>query len=445
MRGRLFSTEGPSEGTADWSLPPTRQTRRAMLRMLAVGFGAAAAAPLAACTRQSGVTASGSPSLTAASTPSPTPPASVDPAAFWAEQQITGNVNFANWPYYIDRTRTNSHPSLDLFTQRTGIEVAYSRPIRGNARFMDKFRPSLEAGTPGYDLIVITNGPELAELMASDWLTPLDHELLPNFAEFASPLVRGPAWDPENRYTVAWQSGFTGLGFRPEAVEALGREPNSVQDLWDPRLRDRIGMMTDLLDLGSAGLLGTGVDPQASTVQDWRRAADYLREQHRSVAPRYYDQGYIDALGRGDTWLSLAWSGDVFQLQQLGHPELRWVMPDEGAMFFTDSMMIPRGAPHPADAIALMDFVYQPLVAAMIADWVWFISPVPAASDIIENKLDDPVVANSPLVFPEIGAGGTVSSGSDGLEAPVRNYYVFSDPDEYEVWRSTFEPAIYAG
>lgn len=415
-----------------------------MLRMLAVGFGAAAIGPLASCTRQGEDTSSSaSTSATATSTASPTPSTAVDPAAFWADQQKTGNVDFANWPYYIDRTRTSSHPSLDRFTEQTGIEVAYTRPIRGNASFLDKVRPSLEAGTPAYDLIVITNGPELSELIASDWVTPLDHTLLPHFEEFASPLVRGPAWDPENRYTVAWQSGFTGLGFRPEAVEALGREPNSLQDLWDPRLLHRIGMMTDLLDLGSAGLLATGIDPETSTTQDWRRAADYLLEQHRRVAPRYYDQGYIDALGRGDTWLSLAWSGDVFQLQQLGHPALRWVMPQEGAMFFTDNMMIPRGAQHPADAIALMDFVYRPEIAALIADWVWYISPVPAASAIVEHQLDDPVVANSPLVFPDLGSGGSVSSGSAGLDAPVRNYYVFSDPAEYEVWRSIFEPAIY--
>lgn len=440
MRGHLFSTEGPSEGTSEF-LPSARHSRRALLRMLAMGLGTAAVAPLAACTRQSEVRGNVSPT----STPSTAPSATVDPAAFWAEQQTTGVAYFANWPYYIDRTRTNSHPSLDLFQEQTGIAVAYTRPIRGNARFLERIRPSLQAGTPAYDLIVITNGPELSELIASDWLTPLDHDLLPHFAKFASPLVRGPAWDPDNRYTVAWQSGFTGLGFRPEAVDALGREPNSVQDLWDPRLFKRIGMMTDLLDLGSAGLLATGVDPETSTAQDWRRAADYLGEQHRRVAPRYYDQGYIDALGRGDTWLSLAWSGDVFQLQQLGHPELRWVMPEEGAMFFTDNMMIPRGAQHPADAIALMDFVYRPKIAALIADWVWYISPVPAAADIIANQLGDPVVANSPLVFPDFSTAGSVSGGSQGLDAPVRNYYVFADPAEYEVWRSIFEPAIYAG
>lgn len=437
MRRRPFSTEGPAKGTADGPpLGSARLTRRALLRALAIGSGAAAVAPLVSCTRQARVAVSGGPSTSSSA-------AVQDPSAFWADQQIAGMVDFANWPYYIDRTRAGTHPSLELFTKRTGIDVVYTRPNRGNQRFLEKIRPSLQAGTPAYDLMVVTNGPQLTELVTSGWLTPLDHDLLPNFAQYAAPLVRGPIWDPENRYTVAWQSGFTGLGFRPEAVDALGREPNSVRDLWDPRLRERVGMMTDLLDLGSAGLLATGSAPALSTVVDWQRAAAYLSEQHRTVAPRYYDQGYIDALARGDTWLSLAWSGDVFQIQQLGHPEVRWVMPDEGAMFWTDNMMIPTGAKHPADAIALMDFVYRPGIAALIADWVWYVSPVPAASSIIANRLDDPVIAKSPLVFPDLG-DGSAANGSNTLDVPLQNYRIFSTPDQYEVWRSLFEPIIYS-
>jgi spermidine/putrescine transport system substrate-binding protein len=435
MRGHPFSTVEPGGAPGDRA-PSARLTRRGLLRALGVGVGAAAMAPLISCTRQAGGS-SGSPSAAAASG------TVEDPAAFWAGRQVAGVVDFANWPYYIDRTRTNEHPSLERFTKTTGIDVQYMRPIRGNATFLNKIRPSLQAGDPAYDLMVITNGPELTQLVNSGWLAPLDHNLLPNFTRNASDLVRGPAWDPENRYTVAWQSGFTGLGFRPEAVDALGREPKSVKDLWDPKLRGRVGMMTDLLDLGSAGLLATGADPSTSTVEDWRRAAAYLDEQHRTVSPRYYDQGYIDALGRGDTWLTLAWSGDVFQLQQLGHPNVRWIMPEEGAMFWTDNMMIPRDAKHPADAIALMDFVYRPEIAALIADWVWYVSPVPAAQDVIRHRLDDPVVSNSPLIFPDIGANGSTSKGAGIMDAPIRNYFVFSTPAQYGTWRSLFEPVIY--
>ena len=425
--------EGPLPHDGDATSWEARTiSRRAVLRGLAAAAGSAA---LAGCT-----------GTEPRDRPLPTTPSvrtSVDWDVWWAEQQRTGTVNFANWPYYIDRRRGSRHPSLEAFTQTTGTQVTYSRPIRDNARFLERIRPYLEAGNPTpWDVIVVTNGPELSTLMSEDWLIPLDHGRLGNFERYAGPLVHDPAWDPGNRFTVAWQSGFTGLGFRPEAVQALGREPRSVHDLWDRRLQGRIGMMTDLLDLGSFGLLALGIEPATSGEEDWARAADHLRRQRSTVAPRYYDQGYLEALARGDTWLSLAWSGDIFQMNQLGHPELRFVMPEEGTMFWTDSMMIPAGARNPIEALELIDFVYRPRVAALIADWVWYVSPVPAARPVVARKLDDPAVARSPLVFPsmhELTGGEEVGE----LDTRVLDYYVFADAGDYERWRSTFEPTIY--
>jgi spermidine/putrescine transport system substrate-binding protein len=268
---------------------------------------------------------------------------------------------------------------------------------------------------------------------------PLDHSRLPNFERNAGPLVRDPLWDPDNRYSLAWQSGLTGLAYTPEAVQALGREPTSVQDLWEPALEGKVGMMSDLVELGSIGLLAAGVDPAASTHDDWRTAAGMLRGQKESVRPRYYDQGYIEALARRDTWLTLAWSGDVFQANNLGHPNLRFVVPTEGAMFWTDNMLIPANAEHPLDALTYMDFVYRPSVAAMIADWVWYICPVPAARPIVAKELDDPEVARSPLVFPgpNLAQGGALGGG-------VRDYYVYADAAEYGEWVAVFEPVVYA-
>lgn len=427
-----------------------RLSRRAMLRALGAGLGAMAlpSVGLAACdpdpsrasdTGPSGATAAGAPG--------------VDWDAWWDGQRLAYRLDFANWPYYIDRRRDDSHPSLDLFTAATGIAVDYRRPIRDNAAFLDGIRPALRAGDPiGYDLIVISNGPELSELIGNGWVTPLDHSRMPNFARFAGPLVRAPAWDPGNRYSVAWQSGLTGIAYTPEAVEALGREPASLQDLWEPALAGKVGMMSDLVELGSAGLLSIGVDPTSSTPEDWRRAAQALRVQKDRVAPRYYDQGYIDALARRDTWITLAWSGDVFQLNNLGHPNLRFAVPVEGAMLWTDNMLIPRTAAHPLDALTYMDFVYRPKVAAMIADWVWYVCPVPAAKPIVAKRLDDPEVARSPLVFPgrdligdPVDEEGDATTGDEGavLGSRVRDYYVFGDPAEFAEWTAVFEPVVY--
>jgi spermidine/putrescine transport system substrate-binding protein len=424
-------------------LTQRRLSRRGFLRAAAIGAGAAALPSL--------LGGCGSPS--SAATPGATPS---DWQQWWPQQHMTGQLNFANWPYYIDRRKGNAHPSLDLFTSETGTVVNYSRPVRGNATFLDKIQPALAAGRPtGYDLIVMTNGPAVSALIDSEWLTPLDHGSLTNFDANASDLVRDPPWDPGNRFTIAWQSGLTGIAYRPEAVEALGRAPTSVNDLWDPALAGRVGMFRDEMDLGSFGLMHIGVDPQSSSVYDWSGAADALRDQRDSgVVAGYYDQEYLQALQRGDIWITQAWSGDIFQANQLGHPELEFVIPDEGAMLWTDNMMIPIGAEHPRDAMTYIDFVYRPEVAAMIADWVWYITPVPAAKPIIRDRYGDAVIANSPLVFPKttalaggaspsptVNADGSGSIAATNGGAPLlRRYYVFKGSDELAIWRRFFDP-----
>ncbi len=417
-------------------------SRREVLRSLGMGTGALLLASLAAC--EPGAHDSASPAATASGSGEP----AVDWDAWWADQQLTGEVDFANWPYYIDRTKGDRHPSLERFTAETGIDVAYTPAIQDNATFLEQIRPALEAGEPiGYDLVVISNGPELSEMIRSGWLTPLDRSRLPTFDRYAGPLVRDPIWDPGNRHSIAWQSGLTGIAYAPEAVEALGHEPTSIQDLWDPALRGKVGMMSDVVELGSAGLLAIGVDPSVSTPDNWRTAAGMLRRQQDAVEPRYYDQGYIDALTRRDTWITLAWSGDIVQLNNLGHPNVRFVVPDEGAMLWTDSMLIPRNAAHPLDALTLMDFVYRPRVAALIADWVWYLCPVPAAKPIVAQRLHDPEVAGSPLVFPGPDLVGHAVEGGDQQEllgSRVRNYYVYTDAGAYREWAETFEPIVFS-
>jgi spermidine/putrescine transport system substrate-binding protein len=349
---------------------------------------------------------------------------------WWKTKRETGRLNFANWPYYIDFTR-GDRQSLTQFSEETGIHVNYFHTIEGNASFMAEIEPYLEAGlAPFHDLIVMTNGPQVSKLISSGYLTPLDHSRLVNFDRYASELVRDPAWDPGNRYSVAWQSGITGIAYRPEAVEALGRAPTSIADLFDPALEGRVGMMTDLQDLGSAALLSIGIEPEGSSERQWVKAAEALREQRASgVIAGYYDQSYVRALREGDVWISQAWSGDIFQQQQLGK-ELEFVVPEEGALLWTDNMLIPRNAKHPADAMALMDFVYRPDIAATIADWVWYVCPVPAAERIIARRFNHPEVANSPLVFPP-----TELMGPNG---PFKSYAVFEGEEDAAAWDSIF-------
>ncbi|MGZ4149086.1 MAG: polyamine ABC transporter substrate-binding protein [Actinomycetota bacterium] len=397
-----------------------RLSRRRLLARAGAFAGAASAASLlSAC---------------GATTTTTVPPGTPE---WWSRQRQTGRLVFANWPLYIDYSNwLKDRPSLNAFSRETGIEVTYEEVIENNEPFFQKIAPRLKAGRPlGYDLVVLTNGWQLSQLIENRWVIPLDHALIPNFAANAAQIAKSPAYDPGNRYTIPWQSGFTGIAYNRNAIR---RDITSVKDLWDPAFRGRIGMMSDNTDLGSAGLLHLGIDPVHSTESDWKAAARVLAKQ-RPLVRDYYDQNYIDALERGDVWISQAWSGDIFQANASGNPEgLKFVVPREGALLWTDNMCIPEGALHPVDAIRLMDFVYRPDIAAMIAAYVAYVTPVPAARDQIvkmaqasgvpaDQATSLQEIATSPLVFP-----------SEQDEARLKRYRELKTDDELAQWQAAF-------
>jgi spermidine/putrescine transport system substrate-binding protein len=403
----------------------SRLSRRAALQL---GGASALALTLAAC-GVSGGKKSGK-----------TGTAAVDAAkAFWAGKAKAGSLDFANWPLYMDvsDSNKNDHPSIDLFTKQTGIKVKYSEVIQENASFFGKIQPELSAGQSiGYDLMVITNGLYLDKLKELGYLVPLDQSRMTNFYKNASPLVKNPSYDPGNVYSMAWQSGITGIGYDPKRT---GRELTSWADLKDPAFKGKIGMFGDTADLPNSALLAVGVKPETSTEADWRKAADWLTKQ-RPLVRKYYEQDYIDPLSKGDIWASMAWSGDIFQANASG-ATLKFVVPTEGAAIWTDNLCIPTGAAHPVDAMTYMDFVYQPDIAAMLAEYINYITPVPGAADVIRqdaaklsgsDKTDLEALATSPLIFPT----------SDD-NSRLHRYRVLT-PAEEKTWNSIFEPIYQA-
>ena len=360
-------------------------------------------------------------------------------AKFWAKQKKQGHLDFTNWPLYIDVGKGNDHPSLDLFTKETGITVTYREDISDNASYYGtKIAPALSAGQSiGADIIVITNGFELTDLFLRDWLVPLDQNRMTNFYTYASDLAKDPAYDRGNVYTMPWQSGITGIGYNPKLI---GHDIKGWNDLLDPKLQGKIGMFSNNTDLPSAAMCAIGVNPETSTVDDWNKAADWLKKQ-RPFVRKYYDQSYAGALVRGDLWASMAWSGDIF-LKQAENPDLRFVVPEEGGVIWTDNMCIPIHAAHPLDAMTYMDWVYQPKIAAMLADYINYITPVTAAQQIFQKDAADATnaadkkyytnLASSPLIFP-----------SPADFSRLHRYPVVA-PDQVKTWNGLFEPIYQA-
>jgi spermidine/putrescine transport system substrate-binding protein len=410
--------QSPTPGVLDPALArgltEPRYTRAELLKSAGVGAGALSLGALMAACGVSGTAAKKS---------------NFDWAKWWSKQKQTGTLDFANWPLYIDVSH-GKHPSLEQFTKATGIKVNYSEVIQDNAPFYAKIAPTLQAGqSTGYDIVVMTSDTwQLAEILhVHQWAIPLDHSRIPNFFKYASPLVKSPSYDPGNKYTVAWQSGFTGIAYNPQLTK---RDITSVHDLFDPAFKGHVGMMNDNTELGSLGLLALGIEPVHSTPSDWKKAADMLTKQRQNgIVRQYYDQSYIKALESGDTWISQAWSGDIYQANNSGYPHLKFVVPNEGVMVWTDNMLIPLHAAHPLDAIEWMNFYYQPKIAAEVADWVNYVTPVPAAKQILLQQ--DPPVAHSPLVFPD-----------PAINAKAHQYFVYRDYNDFNTWNNVFNPII---
>jgi spermidine/putrescine transport system substrate-binding protein len=357
--------------------------------------------------------------------------------SFWDGKKKTGQVNWAQWPLYIDVGKNKSdHPSLDAFTAATGIKVRYSEVIQDTDTFFAKVQPSLSAGQySGYDVAVITNGVDFTRFLELDLFVPLDHAYLTNFEKYAGANYKNTGYDPGNVYSVPWQSGITGMAFNTKKVD---KPLTSFFDLWDPKLKGKVGMFADNQDLPNPCLVAMFGDPQKTGPAEWKQAAAKLNQQRTSgIVRKYYQQDYINALSTGDVWACQAWSGDIFQALASGASDLAFAIPTEGGVLWTDNMVLLKEIENPVSSMMLMDWYYQPKIAAEVAEAVNYITPVPAAKsfvlqDAAQAKGSDRTslqqIATSPLVFP---------TAADYKK--LYNYRTLTN-SELTTWNEIFEP-----
>ncbi|MGN9782145.1 polyamine ABC transporter substrate-binding protein [Nonomuraea sp. ZG12] len=322
---------------------------------------------------------------------------------YWSKQKKNGQVIFANWPEYMPEDKG----PLEKFKSETGISYEYKEVINENAEFFGKADPVLRAGQSlGYDIVVMTNGIQLQHMIELGYVVALDQSKMPNFLANAGEKYKQRSYDPGNVHTIPYTSGVTGIAYNTKYVKD---DITSIQALFDPKYKGRVGMMSDAQEIANFGMIALGLDPEKSTEADWKKAGEKLKAQREAgIVRKYYDQNYIDAVSKGDVWVTMAWSGDVFQRQLAGEP-VKFVVPDEGGTIWTDNMLIPKGAANPVDAMMLMDYLYKPEVAAELDEYIQFVTPVPAVQDLLREKAGSATgedkkalldMVDSPLMFP---------------------------------------------
>ncbi|MEU5545872.1 spermidine/putrescine ABC transporter substrate-binding protein [Streptomyces sioyaensis] len=309
---------------------------------------------------------------------------------------------FANWPLYIDVDDHDKQrrPTLAGFERRSGISVTYTEEINDNDEFFGKIGPALmNHQSTGRDLIVMSDW-MCARLVRLGWVQEMDRAAQPHVARYLDPQLRTPHFDPGRRHSVPWQSGITGIAYNRRK---LGREIRHTSDLWKDDLRGRVTLLSGLDESFAMLMQGDGVDITRWTAGDFHRMTDRIRRLvSRGHIRRFTGNDYIKDLDSGDVLAAQAYSGDVIQLQA-DNPDIEFVVPQEGAELWAESLLIPNLAAHKRTAERLIDYYYEPTVAAELAAWVNYVCPVPAAREVLASSKDKEraALAEDPLIFPD--------------------------------------------
>ena len=306
-------------------------------------------------------------------------------------------LNWANWPFYIDEDDDGNFPTLVAFQEQTGIDVNYLITVDDNNSYFATVRDQLALGQDiGADTVCLT------DWMVNRWIQlgytqELNKDNIPNAANLVESL-QNPAFDPGRVHSLPWQSGFAGIAYN---VEEVG-EIRSVSDLWTPELNGRVTVLAEMRDTIGLLMLENGVDISGDfTADQFNAALDVLREQVESGQVRNVrGNSYTEDLVNNDALAAIAWSGDITLLNfEEGYEKWKFVLPEAGGTLWSDNFMVPIGSPRKTNAETLIDYYYQPEVAAEVAAWVNYITPVVGAREAMFDI--DADLANDPLIFPD--------------------------------------------
>lgn len=290
-------------------------------------------------------------------------------------------VNVYNWTEYI------SDQVLKDFTAETGIDVIYSTFDSNEAMYA---KLKLMNGSGEYD--VAFPGTDFVDKMRKEgMLEPLDHAKLTNFGNLGNTFINAP-FDPENKFSIPYLWGSSGIAVNTKRIAKASL--SSWNDLWQPEYEGRVMLMNDIRDVFTMSLLTLGYNGSTKNPEAIKQAYEKLTKLMPNVRTFNSDAPRMPFM-EGETYLGLAWNGEVIMAQDQGMPELDFVYPKEGAIMWMDNMVIPKNAKNNDNAHKFIDFILRPKYAAMISEEIGYGSPNEAA-----KKEMPPELANNPIVYP---------------------------------------------
>jgi spermidine/putrescine transport system substrate-binding protein len=297
-------------------------------------------------------------------------------------------VRISNWPLYIDAATAGD------FEKATGIKATYTEDINDNNEFFAKIEEPMKRGQSiDRDIIVLTDW-MAGRLISLGYAAPLNDAQFPNKVNLVDG-VKNVSWDPGRKYTVPWLSGMTGVGYNPKKT---GREITSINDIFDPKFKGKVTMLTEMRDTLGLVMLGLGKDPVNCTLDDAKAACAKIKKARLSGQVRKFTgNDYAADLAAGNIAIAIAWSGDIQGLAA-DNPDLKWIAPSEGAMLYSDNMIIPKVSDRQDAAMAWINYCYDPAHSAQIVAAAPYLSDVKGAGEALAKIKPD--LAKSELINP---------------------------------------------
>jgi spermidine/putrescine transport system substrate-binding protein len=314
-------------------------------------------------------------------------------------EDIGGTVRWANWTAYLDQKRVDgkrTYPSLNKFTESTGIAVNYLVDYNDNDEFYGKVQENLKAGNDiGYDIVTPT------DWMTARWIRlgyaqELNGDNIPNKSRILDTL-ENVSFDPGRKYSLTWQSGFAGFGWNKKVVK---EDIVSLDQLFSAKYKGRVEVLSEMRDTIGIILQYQGVDISKPFTEDqFMNAVDYLKKQISDGFIRQVKgNDYLEDMANGDAIAVIGWSGDMFS-ENLSGQNYGFAIPESGGTLWSDNMLVASTSSNKSNSEKLMNHYYDPAIAAEVAAWVNYICPVEGAQAEMEKI--DPELAESNFIFPD--------------------------------------------
>ncbi len=292
-----------------------------------------------------------------------------------------------NWTEYIPDS------VIQQFTEETGIKVIYTT-YDSNETMYAKLK--LIEGD-GYDL-VFPSTYFVARMKNEGMLQPLNYNLLPNASALDKHLLN-KAYDPENKYSVPYMWGSTGIAVNTDVISP--DKVTSWKDLWNPEFKGQLLLQDDMREVFHMALRILGYSSNSRNPEEIKDAYLLLQKLMPNVLLFNSDSPRLPYMA-GEVNVGMIWNGEAWMAQE-ENDNIVYIYPKEGANFWVDSFVIPAQAKNVENAHAFINFMLRPDIAKICVEENGYATPVTTALPLLDEE-----VRESKTVFPD---GATIDAG----------------------------------